>query len=163
MALVFAVARPLLSTSGVNANMNSTESSTLAAPAHPGEHVLSFPAGLLGFESFKRYVLLARPEEAPFLWLRVVDRPEVAFLVVSPTVVAPGYAPEVSNEDTGLLDLRTPADALIFNIVTLHDTNHATVNLKGPVLVNRRTLVGKQVIPLNAGDFSVCQPIPVRP
>ncbi len=163
MGVVFAVARPLLSTSGNNATMNSTDSSTLAAPADQGGHALSFPAGLLGFESFKHYVLLARPEEAPFLWLRVLDRPEIAFLVVSPTVVAPGYAPEVSSEDTRFLDLRTPADALIFNIVTLHGTDHATVNLKGPVLVNRRTLVGKQVIPLNAGDFPVCQPIPVCP
>ena len=129
--------------------------------ADRSQHVLTFPFGLLGFESFKRYLLLARPEEAPFLWLRVLERPEVAFLVVSPTAVTPDYTPEISDEDARFLDLRTPADALIFNIVTLRGQNDATVNLKGPVVVNRRTLIGKQVIPLDASDFPVCQRISV--
>lgn len=143
--------------------MNTEAYSTQTTPAPGSEHVLNFPFGLLGFESFKHYVLLARPEEAPFLWLRVLDRPEIAFLVVSPTAVAPDYAPEIGEEDTRLLDLRAPTDALVFNIVTLRGSNDATVNLKGPVLVNRRTLVGKQVIPLNASRFPVSQPITVTP
>lgn len=126
-----------------------------------GENVLQLPLGLLGFEQFKRYELLSRPEEAPFLWLQVLDQPDLAFIVVSPTAVAPDYEPQISDEDAEFLDLRTPADALVFNIVTLRGRNNATVNLKGPVLVNRRTLVGKQIIPLNAADLPVCQPISV--
>lgn len=124
-------------------------------------NVLQLPLGLLGFEQFKRYELLSRPEEAPFLWLQVLDQPDLAFVVVSPTVVVPDYEPQISDEDVEFLDLRTPADALVFNIVTLRGRNNATVNLKGPVLVNRRTLVGKQIIPLNAADLPVCQPISV--
>lgn len=127
------------------------------------ENVLQLPLGLLGFEQFKRYELLSRPEEAPFLWLQVLDQPNLAFVVVSPTAVAPDYEPEISDEDAHFLDLRTPEDALVFNIVTLRGPNHATVNLKGPVLVNRRTLVGKQIVPLNAADLPVCQPISVTP
>ncbi len=125
------------------------------------ERVLHFPLGLLGFEQFKRYALVSRPEEAPFLWLRVIDQPELAFVVVSPTAVAPNYAPQISDEDAHFLDLRAPEDAMVFNIVTLHGPAYATVNLKGPVLVNRRTLQGKQVIPLNASSLPVGQPIPL--
>lgn len=139
--------------------MKTAETSTTEQTPASDANVLRLPLGLLGFEQFKRYELLSRPEEAPFLWLQVLDQPDLAFVVVSPTVVAPDYEPQISDEDVKFLDLRTPADALVFNIVTLRGPSNATVNLKGPVLVNRRTLVGKQIIPLNAADLPVCQPI----
>ncbi len=141
--------------------MKTAETHTLGQVAVRDEHVLQMPLGLLGFEQFKRYALLSRPEEAPFLWLQVLDEPNLAFVVVAPTAVAPDYEPEISKEDVKFLDLRAPEDALIFNIVTLRGQNNATVNLKGPVLVNRRTLIGKQIVPLNAADLPVCQPISV--
>jgi flagellar assembly factor FliW len=33
------------------------------------------------------------------------------------------------------------------------------VNLKGPIVVNRHTLVAKQVVPHNAADYSVRHPL----
>ena len=125
------------------------------------ESIITLPLGLLGFESFKRYVLLSNADEAPFLWLQVLDDPALAFLAISPLVVAPGYQPELSEEDVAFLDLRQPHDALIFNIVTLRGPGQATVNLKGPVVLNRHSLKGKQVVPLNAGDYAVRFPLPV--
>src|SRR6266581_6340056 len=117
--------------------------------------------GLLGFEKHKHYVLLGSPEEAPFLWLQMVDDPKLAFLVVSPAAALKRYEPDISEDDVKFLNLDNPEDAMLFNIVTVHPEGRATVNLKGPVVVNRRTLVGKQIIPLNAGTFSLQQPIEV--
>jgi flagellar assembly factor FliW len=105
--------------------------------------------------------LLGSPEEAPFLWLQMVDDPKLAFLVVSPAAALKRYEPDISEEDVKFLNLDNPEDAMLFNIVTVHPEGRATVNLKGPVVVNRRTLVGKQIIPLNAGTFSLQQPIEV--
>jgi flagellar assembly factor FliW len=34
------------------------------------------------------------------------------------------------------------------------------VNLKGPVVINRRTLVGKQVIPRNVAGYALHHPLP---
>src|SRR5262245_23955366 len=79
--------------------------------------ILSLPLGLLGFEKFKRYVLLGSPEEAPFLWLRMVDDPNLAFLVVSPSILTNDYEPDLSDEDVQFLGLQNPEDALVFNIV----------------------------------------------
>jgi flagellar assembly factor FliW len=141
--------------------MNTATSSNPVPTATRDERALNFPFGLLGFESFKHYHLLARPEEAPFLWLRAADHPEIAFVVVSPTAVAPDYAPEISEEDARCLDLRGESDALIFNIVTIRSRELATVNLKGPVIVNRRTLIGKQIITLNAAELPVGQPLTI--
>jgi flagellar assembly factor FliW len=123
------------------------------------DSIIQMPFGLLGFESLKRFVLLANPEEAPFLWFESPDDPSISFLVVSPFTVLPNYQPELTPEDVALLELKNPRDAMIFNIVTLRGHHAPTVNLKGPIVVNRATLVGKQVIPVNAANYAVQHPL----
>ncbi len=128
--------------------------------AKVNETRVELPLGLLGFERIKNYVLLENPEEAPFLWLQMLDAPNHAFLVVPPSVVADDYQPDLSLDDVGLLGLDDPRDAWVLNIVTLRSGGRSTVNLKGPVVLNRRTGVGKQVIPLNAASFPLQHPLP---
>jgi flagellar assembly factor FliW len=131
-------------------DMNSTEQK---------QGVITLPMGLLGFEQHKHFTLLGSPEEAPFLWLSITDDANLSFLVVSPFMVLPSYQLDLCEEDSKFLALDKPEDALIFNIVTVHGDNHATVNLKGPIVVNRQTLIGKQCIPRNSANFSLQHPV----
>jgi flagellar assembly factor FliW len=124
--------------------------------------VVTMPLGLLGFEDFKRFTLVTRPGEEPFLWLQVIGPAQVSFLVLSPFVAVPGYEPNISEDDIRFLGIKDPKETLIFNIVTLRGGENATINLKGPIVLNRRTLQAKQVIPVNAADFSVAHPLPVQ-
>ena len=124
--------------------------------------VIRMPLGLLGFEQCKRFTLYTRPAEEPFLRLQAVGNPKLAFLVISPFIAVPDYRPTIPNEDAQFLGLEGPEDALIVNIVTVRGPKQATVNLKGPIVLNRRTLTAKQVIPLNAPSFSVAHPLPTR-
>jgi flagellar assembly factor FliW len=121
---------------------------------------IRLPLGLLGIEHIKEYVLVSNPGEEPFLWFQVQGDSNLAFLVLSPFAVEPTYSPDISNDDAAFLGLKDPSDALLFNIVTMRGAQTATVNLKGPIVLNRHTLVGKQVIPLNAAEFSVQHPLP---
>jgi len=120
------------------------------------------PMGILGFEQMKDYLLIANPAEEPFRWLRVKDNPAVAFVVIEPFLIAPDYRPDIPDPDVEFLGLTGPADAALLNIVTLHGPNRATVNLKGPVVINRNTGVAKQVILANASEYSVQHPLPVE-
>jgi flagellar assembly factor FliW len=119
------------------------------------------PMGILGFEQMKNYLLIANPEEEPFRWLQVKDNASLAFVVIDPFLVIPDYHPDIPQADVECLGLSSPDQASLLNIVTLHGGNRATVNLKGPVVVNRITGVGKQVILANAADFSVQHPLPL--
>lgn len=123
------------------------------------ESLIELPLGLLGFEHVKRYFLLADPEEEPFMRLQMAERPNQAFLVVQPRAVVEDYQPDLAPEDVEFLGLRQAEDALVLNIVTLREDGRATVNLKGPIVLNRHTRVGKQVIPLNATSLAVQYPI----
>ncbi|MGA2176363.1 MAG: flagellar assembly protein FliW [Verrucomicrobiota bacterium] len=126
-----------------------------------GNDVIQLPDGLLGFEGVKNYVLLTRPEEAPFLWLQMIDDPKRAFLVLPPHFILADYQPDLSELDVEFLDLIEPSDAFVLNIVTLRAHGRATANLRGPIVINRRTLIGKQVIPVNASQYALQHPLPV--
>ncbi len=138
--------------------VNSTESETLPEPVICD---VRLPMGILGFEQTKNYLLIANPAEEPFRWLQVKDNPALAFVVIEPFLVAPDYHPDIPQPDVEFLGLTSPADAALLNIVTLHGPHHATVNLKGPVVINRNTGIGKQVIIANASDYSVHHPLPL--
>jgi flagellar assembly factor FliW len=122
---------------------------------------VSLPVGILGFEHLKHCLLVANPGEAPFVRLQAQEDPTVVFLVVEPAFILPTYQPDIPEQDVQFLGLHTPEDAQLFNIVTIHGPGRATMNLKGPVVFNRHTGVGKQVIPNNAAEFSVQHPLPV--
>jgi flagellar assembly factor FliW len=123
------------------------------------ERVLQVPLGLLGFEGIKQYSLITNPDEEPFLWLQAVGDPSLSFLVVPTFDVAKDYNPEIGDEDAAFLGLDSQEDAWVYGIVTLHRNRPATVNLKGPIIVNRHTLRAKQVVLNNAVRYAIQHPI----
>jgi flagellar assembly factor FliW len=127
----------------------------------PHKNMVRIPTGLLGFEQIKDYVLTTNPEEAPFAWLHVDENTALAFVVIDPFVVLPDYHPDIPKADVEFLGLKQSDDALLLAIVTINPDARATVNLKGPVVINRHTHVGKQVIITNAAEYSVKHPLPV--
>ena len=120
------------------------------------------PAGLLGFEHIKNFLLIAKPAEAPFRWLQVKNNPSLAFIVIEPLYFAPDYRPDIPQADVDFLGLTSPDDAVVYNIVTLRGPRNATVNLKGPIVINRNTGVAKQVVIANAVEYYVQHPLPVN-
>jgi flagellar assembly factor FliW len=139
--------------------MKCLESNVIEQEAPAAEKFIQMSSGLLGFETVKNYSLLGSPEEAPFLWLKMEDEPHLSFLVVEPALIMPDYQPDISEQDVKSLGITGSEDALVLNIVTLHNAGEATVNLKGPILINRRTLAAKQVIPVNATEYSLQHPL----
>ncbi|MBM3845166.1 MAG: flagellar assembly protein FliW [Verrucomicrobia bacterium] len=134
-----------------------TEASPLSQES---QAAIQMPMGLLGFEQSKEFNLLADPEEAPFAWLQCSQGTRVSFLIVDPFIFFPDYQPDVSAEDAAFLGLSTPQDAAVFNIVTLRPGGNPTINLKGPIVINRQTRTAKQVIPSNAAVYQVQHPLP---
>jgi flagellar assembly factor FliW len=141
--------------------MNTVEQTDQAKLPVRKENLIQVPLGLLGFEENHNYVLLTNAEEEPFMWLQMLDTPKHTFLVISPFEVLPDYQPDVSPDDVQSLGLTDPRDAIVLCIVNLRSSEQPTINLKGPILINRHTLVGKQIIPLNASECSLHFPLPV--
>lgn len=141
--------------------MNCAEMIEIETTAAPATNTVRFPAGLLGFEQIKEYLMVANPGEQPFVWLKVANDAGLAFVVVDPFIVAPDYRPDIPPADVAFLGLNSAADAMLLAIVTIQGNGRATMNLKGPVVINRHTHTAKQVIITNAAEYSVQHPLPV--
>ncbi len=141
--------------------MNCAEMIDIEKPAVTRRDAVRMPTGLLGFEEIKDYVLTTNPEEQPFAWLQVQDNSSLAFVVMDPFVALAEYQPDIPQTDVDFLKLKEPDDALLLCIVTIHNHQRATVNLKGPIVINRHTHIAKQVIIVNASAYSVTHPLPV--
>ena len=114
---------------------------------------------LKGLKLIKEYALQPLPDLEPFFWMEGGNENIQAFLLVPPSHVLETYSIEVSKEDVDFLSLQSTEDALILNIVTYGPNQTMTVNLKGPILVNRHTMVAKQVVPTNAAVLPTTFPL----
>jgi flagellar assembly factor FliW len=123
----------------------------------PPANQIELPQGLIGFAAYKRAELLYLPDHLPFLWMNLQSEVDnLHFIVIEPGGIIPGYEPEIFDEDAEQLDLRDPSEAMILNIVTLRKQHpvEATVNLIGPLVVNRRTRTGRQLVISNYSRYS---------
>ncbi len=131
-----------------------------AAPAADPGHI-KLPQGLVGLPEYKSCEILTAPDQAPFLWLRLHGPTPLHFVLIEPGGLIADYEPELFDEDAAALGIADPADATLFNIVTLHSgqPNSATVNLSGPLVVNRRTGIARQCILANYSRYSAHHPL----
>jgi flagellar assembly factor FliW len=121
---------------------------------------INFPAGLPGFPNAHRFELAPwGPAGSPFMMLTSADDPEVGFLVVPPWVFYPDYEFELDNGTAERLSLSKAEDAVVFAVVTLRDVpSDSTLNLLGPIVVNRFSHEAAQVVLPSAG-YSVRAPL----
>ncbi len=109
------------------------------------DRVIQFSAGLLGFSSYKRYVLLQPDDEGVFFWLQSVDSPDLAFVVSDPTLWVEGYEAAIRPEQMSDLDLSTIEDAQVFVIVNKYGQT-LTANLQGPLVANTKNREAMQLV-----------------
>jgi len=108
--------------------------------------LVSFPAGLLGFEKFKDYILLDA-QQKPFFYLQSIDVPDLAFILIDPFLFRPDYSLDVNDESLGEIGVAQPDDVLVFAIVTVPGEGAAvTANLMGPLIINKANRLGIQSV-----------------
>lgn len=112
------------------------------------ESVLTFPSGILGFPDCHRYVILDHDTDAPFKWLQSLDEPGLAFVILDPASFHPGYTVQVPNEALIEIQGRDDDELLVSVLLTIpsSDPTGITANLRGPLLMNLRTKLCKQLI-----------------
>ena len=123
---------------------------------------INFPAGLPGFPQAHQFELAPwGPAGSPFMMLSSVDDPDVGFVVVPPWVFYPDYEFELDNGTAERLSLQSSEDAVVFAVVTLRDRpEDSTLNLLGPIVVNRFSHEAAQVV-LPTSGYSVRAPLAI--
>ena len=119
---------------------------------------ITFPRGILGFETHKRFALLDAPQP-PFYWLQSLSDAQTAFVLISPDVFRNDYALSLESNELEVLEVQELEDGnltlkngeraqlLVFAIVTVStDVSNMTANLQGPVIINPYNHCGLQGI-----------------
>lgn len=110
--------------------------------------ILTFPSGILGFPDWTRYVMLDHDTDAPFKWLQCVEQPGLAFVILDPALFKDDYAVELSAEV--LAEVKgLESDGLTLAVlltIPSEDPGRITANLRGPLLMNPRTRLCKQLV-----------------
>jgi len=112
------------------------------------DHLLSFPAGIIGLEDCRQWVLLADTSNDALGWLQSAQRPEIALAVVSPRRFVPDYQVCVQRREIEAIDIQDPSESQVLVIVGKNDRS-ITLNLKAPLLLNMEKQVGRQVVVTN--------------
>ena len=125
--------------------------------------IVTLPEGILGFSDAHRYVVLDIRKGSSLKWLLSVDRPELALVVTDPYTWVPGYRMPLSDSDAVALAFREGDELSVMAIVTVRGRRRedTTLNLRAPIAVNLRTLLGKQVV-LPEDRWGIQVPLPVK-
>ena len=119
---------------------------------------LVFDEGLVGCPNWRRFVLEPEAVGPTIHTLRCLDE-DVALYVCDPFTIVPDYEFEVGDADATALELKDPGDALVLVVLTVRTEPAAvTANLLGPLVVNRRTGRGRQLV-LSGSDYSARHPV----
>ena len=120
------------------------------------EAIIEFPTGLIGLGG-TRYVLIAREESAPFLWLHSVDDPSLAIPVTSPWQFFASFEVEIADSEAQRIGISDPSQAEVLVTVRAGETiEDFRANLRAPILIAGGR--GHQVIN-EAKDTSVRAPL----
>jgi len=126
----------------VRMNVETTRFGTVSVDE---DRIINFPAGLLGFSSYRRYALLQPDDEGVFFWLQSIDSPDLAFVVTDPSLWVREYEATIRREQMEELGLDKLEEAQVFVIVNRYDRS-LTANLQGPLVVNVRNRSGLQLV-----------------
>lgn len=131
-------------------------------PIVPGTTV-SFPRGIPGFEGVTPYRYRASDLVRPFMFMEAVDSDEINFVCIDPFALRPDFQPRLSVEVVRRLGLTAPDDAVLLAIVTVGEAaDKTTANLQCPLVINRHTCIGEQVI-LDGSGYPMQHALAARP
>jgi flagellar assembly factor FliW len=117
--------------------------------------VVEFPGGIPGFEQITQYRFQGLDAVRPFMFMEAVGAENVSFVCVDAFVICRNYRVRVPNTVVERLDLACDEKVAVLCLVTIGETVQATTaNMMCPLIVNRRTRRGEQVI-LDGSDLPI--------
>lgn len=139
---------------------SSTEMGVVELQCHIGE-VITFPGGMIGFPNWQRFIIEADSGQ-PILDLVCQDEEDICFLVTSPDHIVEGYEVEISSRDQEIIGLVDPTDAFLLCTLTVkQDPLRVTANLAGPIVVNSKTRLAKQLV-IEDERYSLHHPVGIE-
>lgn len=108
--------------------------------------IIKFVSGIKAFEELHSFILLSPLGEKYPMWLQCTEKKEPCFIVYNPCDITE-YKPNLSESDKKLLNSEND-DELSYLVIAVipEDYKKSTVNLKSPIVINKKNNLAMQVI-----------------
>lgn len=112
------------------------------------EKIIHFQEGIPAFEDEKEFVIILNEDkENPFHWLQSVKNSELSFVILNPFEIFSDYDILLPETAINKLNIEKEEDVIIYSMVVVpEDMIKMTTNLLGPIVINTKEMLGKQVI-----------------
>lgn len=112
------------------------------------DKIIYFPEGLPGFEDEKEFfIILNEDKDNPFHFLQSLNSPELSFVILNPFEIFEDYDILLPQTAKSKLKIESEEDLAIYTIVVMPvDITKTTTNLLGPIIINTKEKLAKQVI-----------------
>ncbi len=123
-------------------------------------NLLHFPAGMIGFPTLHKFIVMPNKKEGPLFWIQSIDDAEVAFVLTDPSNFFPNYQIIADESEKNSLKISSEDDYFILSVVTVPPSQEITLNLAAPILFSPKTNRAIQVI-LENTEYQSKTPLPV--
>jgi flagellar assembly factor FliW len=143
----------------------------------PEPTVIHTPDGLPGFGTARRWSFERGADDAVFGLLNNLDQPGIGLMVTEPWDLAPGYEPDLPDDELARIGVRDARDITLLVVATIpsngaldgsaegqadgHADGVIWLNLAAPITVNARTNIARQVI-LDRQGWPLRHPVSTR-
>lgn len=115
------------------------------------ENVITFPAGLVGFENNKRYMLAhdAAHEQPTSYTLQSLEDANLAFQIIDPSALGFHYELALTDAETAMLHNPVPDELAVMLVMYKQDGEDkigVSANIRAPLIINSRAKVGIQKV-----------------
>lgn len=132
-----------------------TETASAATRILDDGFEVTFPDGLVGCPTWKRFAFHSNPDQAPINTLECLDVPDVSLFVLDPYLINENYTVDMAESEQAGISLDNASDAIVLVILVMrHEPLSVTANLLGPLVINSRSKLGCQLVLENA-EYSV--------
>ncbi len=155
------------------ATTSSTATLDTSTPVAPEPTVIHTPDGLPGFGAARRWAFERGPDDAIFGLLNNLDQPGIGLMVTEPWDLAPGYEPDLPDDELARIGVRDARDITLLVVATIPSNGAMDgsaegqqdgviwLNLAAPITINSRTNIARQVI-LDRQGWPLRHPVSTR-
>lgn len=109
--------------------------------------IITFEEGIPGFSDLHRYAILSDNENTSINYLQSLEKENICFIMMPPILIEKDYEIEISESSEKKLEIENPGDLSLFAILTIPGSfKDTTVNLKAPIIINKKNNKGIQEI-----------------
>lgn len=119
------------------------------------EKIFTFHEGIPGLKGITKYFLVESDDLAPFKWLQACEParnsrpsdPYLSLMMLDPIFIDPQYHVNIPKEHADSLKVEDSSDLFIQSLIVVpQDPKDMTANLLAPLVFNKKSRLGMQIV-----------------